>query len=97
MGPFVFRGQSNQRWPLLTSLEREADQYSVSRIQLWEEEKYILAEFKSRAHHYIQSPPGDNETLEWLVLILQRDFALLRDFDSYYEILRFTLIGELKK
>ncbi|MDL1910302.1 hypothetical protein FBQ81_06350 [Chloroflexi bacterium CFX6] len=30
-------------------------------------------------------------------LILQRDFALLRDFDSYYEILRFTLIGELKK
>jgi hypothetical protein len=28
--------------------------------------------------------------------LLQRDFALLRDFDSYYEILRFTLIGELK-
>jgi hypothetical protein len=30
-----------------------------------------------------------------LVLVLQRDFALLRDFDSYYEILRFTLMGEL--
>jgi hypothetical protein len=29
------------------------------------------------------------------MLVLQRDFALLRDFDSYYEILRFTLIGEL--
>ena len=28
-------------------------------------------------------------------LVLQRDFALLRDFDSYYEILRFTLVGEL--
>ncbi len=27
-------------------------------------------------------------------LVLQRDFGLLRDFDSYYEILRFTLIGE---
>jgi len=27
-------------------------------------------------------------------LVLQRDFVLLRDFDSYYEILRFTLIGE---
>jgi hypothetical protein len=82
MGPFVFRGQSNQRWPLLTSLEREADQYSVSRIQLWEEEKYILAEFKSRAHHYIQSPPGDNETLEWL--------ALIRHYGGVSRLLGFT-------
>ena len=30
-----------------------------------------------------------------LELVVQRDFALLRDFDSYYEILRFTLVGEL--
>src|SRR5574342_685329 len=30
---------------------------------------------------------------DWL-LILQRDFILLRDFDSYYEILRFTLMSE---
>jgi len=30
-----------------------------------------------------------------LSLVVQRDFALLRDFDSYYEILRFTLVGEL--
>ena len=27
-------------------------------------------------------------------LVLQRDFILQRDFDSYNEILRFTLIGE---
>ena len=27
------------------------------------------------------------------MLVLQRDFALLRDFGYYYEILRFTLMG----
>ena len=32
--------------------------------------------------------------MEMELLILQRDFVLLRDFTYYYETLRFTLMGE---
>jgi len=78
-GHWVFRGQGNEHWPLLPSLERFArcivDQPGPI-------ERHGLREFQRRAHHYATNLPDDNSALEWL--------ALMRHHGSPTRLLDFT-------
>jgi hypothetical protein len=65
----VFRGMERNEWGLETSIERTTVLFGVPPEERWYREKEILRIFKSRAHHYIQSPPNENDNLEWLAQI----------------------------
>ena len=66
-GPcWVFRGQSNSRWRLTTSLERIA---ASRNLALDRAESRLIAAFKSRAHLYTRDVPPVNDDLEWVALM----------------------------
>lgn len=69
MPRWAFRGQSDAKWGLITSLERAAKQFSCSPDTLSNREAWMLRQFQRRAHHYIDSPPALEQSLEWLALI----------------------------
>jgi hypothetical protein len=69
LGDCIFRGQSNSEWPLSTTIERAANKFNCPRRMIGGQEISIIQEFKTRAHHFIQSPPSDDEYIEWLSLI----------------------------
>lgn len=89
----IFRGQSSNTWQLETTIERAAKQSKALPQALWDAENRMLSRFKSRAHQYIQSPPSDSETLEWLSLIRHYGgVARLLDFtESFYIACFFAL------
>jgi hypothetical protein len=65
-GQWCFRGQRSAKWGLTPSLERlvEGDRIPAARV-----EKVFLSRFTRQAHHYLQTIPADNSTLEWLALM----------------------------
>lgn len=66
-GPcWVFRGQSNSRWHLTTSLERVA---TWRDLNLNHAESRLITDFKSRAHLYTKEVPPMNDDLEWVALM----------------------------
>lgn len=65
----LYRGHSDKRWRLETCLFRTAARFSLPVKDIRKREQTIINLFKSRAHHYIQSPPDKDETLEWLSVI----------------------------
>lgn len=79
---YIFRGQASNRWKLITTIERAAVKSEYSPDQIWKSEKEILKEFKARAHHFINSPPNNNDNLEWL--------SLIQDFGGPTRLLDFT-------
>jgi hypothetical protein len=82
LNPYSFRGQAEKKWGLETSIERAAKQFIAPAGTIWEQEKRILYEFKSRAHYLIQSPPDEGDSLEWL--------ALLQHYGGVTRLLDFT-------
>lgn len=85
---YIFRGQADNNWSLKTSIERAGELYQQDgyRWELWHFEKVILKKFISRAHHYIESPPNEDDLIEWLAMV--QDYGgptRLLDFtDSFY-------------
>ncbi len=69
MSGWCFRGQSDATWPLATTFERKASQYSCLPRIFGNRERWILREFRRRAHHYLPAPPGEDQILEWLALL----------------------------
>ena len=67
-GHWIFRGHSRSGQSLSPSLERYANAIAKPGGAI-AAETHIVREFKRRAHHYIQNPPGDSEDLEWLALM----------------------------
>ena len=67
--PCIFRGQPDKKFHLTTTIERAANRFNRLPEERWVRERKVLQDFKSRAHHYLQSPPNDNENIEWLSLI----------------------------
>lgn len=66
---WTFRGQSDARWPLSTTIERSANRQKCLPHFISQRESWMLRQFKRRAHHYIADPPSDDASLEWLALI----------------------------
>jgi hypothetical protein len=66
---FVFRGQASNEWGLKTSIERATEKYLNDFDWTMYFENQIIERFKSRAHQYIQSPPKDQDSIEWLSII----------------------------
>ena len=62
----VFRGQSDSRWKLETTLERAALRLNESGVEL---ERHILREFQRQAPNYLSRLPERDDALEWLSLI----------------------------
>lgn len=85
--PWAYRGVGNTEWALQSSLERLNTPLAV------EAERYLLATFQRRVHHYISDPPAKEDDLEWLAL-LQHHGAPTRLLDwtkSQYVALFFAL------
>lgn len=65
----LYRGHSDNTWRLESSLFRSASRFLLPTKDIRKREQTIIKLFKSRAHHYIQSPPNESEILEWVSLI----------------------------
>jgi hypothetical protein len=63
---WIFRGQSDADWPLAPLIERIQ---LTNGYDIREAERGMLLAFKRRAHQYLQHPPEDKDTLEWLALM----------------------------
>ena len=67
---WAFRGQSDKKMDLSTKFEREAAKYRCDDPYWYKNrERYILWDFKRRAHHYVQNLPKQKKNIEWLSLI----------------------------
>jgi hypothetical protein len=62
---WVFRGQKDSSWPLLTSLERACPQGLLANVA----EDYILGEFTRSAHHFVGGSELPKGRLEWLAIM----------------------------
>lgn len=64
-----FRGQSDARWPLTTSIERKAKTAKKNLSSLWITEQAMLSDFKRYAHAHIDRLPEPDAITDWLSLI----------------------------
>jgi hypothetical protein len=65
----VFRGQSDAKWLLFTTIERAARRYGFPDGALRNREVVLLNNFQRRAHQYVDDPPSLEDRLEWLALM----------------------------
>jgi hypothetical protein len=65
---WVFRGQRDSKWGLVTTLERSVQRLRTGR-DLPRLEGGLLRRFKRQAHHYLPESPPDDSWLEWLALM----------------------------
>lgn len=95
---WIFRGQADETWSLSSRIERDADQFSSLSAYLPYCEGEILREFQRRAHHYLASPPDENELLEWLALIRHHGGPTrLLDFSHSFYVAAFFAVEESRK
>src|SRR4051794_14967635 len=66
---WLFRGHSDPRWKLTSSLERAASRSQLGISKQLEMEEEILSQFKRQAHQHLPSPPVLGDSIEWLSLI----------------------------
>jgi hypothetical protein len=66
---WAFRGESDERWPLYSSLSRYLQNFGVARAAWPEQEGRILRIFKRKAHQFLASPPDWNDDFQWLALM----------------------------
>lgn len=66
---WAFRGQSDARWPLYSSLSRYFKQYEVHRDAWVQQESRILRIFKRKAHLLMDHLPDEEDSFQWLALM----------------------------
>lgn len=66
---FYFRGQSDSRWPLSTSIERTLEKFNPALPFIEHKERSILREFQAKYHLYESCNLEHNEKFEWLALL----------------------------
>jgi hypothetical protein len=93
---FVFRGQADANWELVTSLER-AFRRSGSIYSLENTEYWMIHDFSNKFHLYSSRPPKVSNKFEWMALMQHYGGATrLLDFTeslyvaAYFSVLRST-------
>lgn len=67
---WAYRGQADVKWPLETTLYREAVRNdSIQWKSLRSREDWLLYQFRRFAHHYRTDLPPEEDILDWLALI----------------------------
>ena len=66
---WAFRGQSDARWPLVSSLHRHLHAFGVHRSAWRAQEERILRIFRRKAPNYLDRLPGPADHFEWLALM----------------------------
>lgn len=86
----VFRGQSDAKWLLSTTLERVARRYGFPDGALRNREVVLLNNFQRRAHQYLADPPTLDDRLEWLALMQHHGAPTrLLDFSNSFYVAAF--------
>lgn len=66
---WVFRGLPDAKYKLETSLERARARFNVPWSELGEIETKMIRQFRRQAHRYLENPPKDDDTIQWLALM----------------------------
>jgi FRG domain len=66
---WAFRGQSEDRWPLYTSISRYLLAHGVHRDAWVEQEQRIVRIFRRKAHLFLEHIPEENDSFQWLALM----------------------------
>lgn len=67
---WAYRGQADARWPLETTIYREANRNGTLEWKsLPSREQWVLYQFRRFAHHYRTDLPPEEDLLDWLALI----------------------------
>jgi hypothetical protein len=98
MTRWIFRGQSNEEWPLASSIETAASLHLCESEYIWEREDWMLKQFRRRAHHYLPSPPDAQQAIEWLSLIQHYGGATrLLDFTHSFYVASFFAVEKAEQ
>ena len=67
---WLFRGQNDATWELLTSLERSANEFNFTKWpEILSAELSMIEEFKKNAHFYLSDRPQEGDLFEWSCII----------------------------
>ncbi len=72
MDKFVFRGQGDSSWGLISSLERSINKFypqNIDNMLIYGEEKQLLKEFIWKYPLYSTSQPDADDIVEWLTIM----------------------------
>ena len=91
---YAFRGQSDCKWPLSTSLERCLAKYHALIPMAENNEYWTLHEFKRKSHLYADYHPNEEDNVEWLSIMQHYGCPTrLLDFtNSWYAAAFFAII-----
>ena len=66
---WIFRGQSDSKWGLETSLERVLNELPEKFSKALNRERGLIRRFQREAHHYLPHLPDDGNIPEWLAIM----------------------------
>jgi hypothetical protein len=66
---WAFRGQTNTRWSLYSSLSRHLQMSRVMPEHWKKQEERILRIFRRKAHLYLERVPDERDSFQWLALM----------------------------
>ncbi|HUF65221.1 MAG TPA: FRG domain-containing protein [Gemmatimonadaceae bacterium] len=66
---WAFRGQSDAKWPLFSSLSRYLKGYGIHRQAWADQEERIGRIFRRKAHLFLDHVPDETDAFQWLALM----------------------------
>lgn len=66
---WAFRGQSDAKWPLYSSLSRYLLSYNIHKDAWSKQENRILRIFRRKAHLFLEHIPEPDDSFQWLALM----------------------------
>ena len=95
---YIYRGHTDSKWHLETTLARAISLNPNDTLDAYEVEQRILKMFKTRAHQYIESPPKDEDYVEWFSLIQDHGGpSRLLDFSESFYIASFFALESVRE
>jgi hypothetical protein len=88
---WVFRGRPNADWGLETTLERQAERFSIDLSELSKTQPGLVRRFKREASLYISAPPDGTDVMQWVAPI-QHYGAPTRLLDWTYPFLSLPIL-----